>query len=295
MCRSMTAFALAEGKAGESAFTWELRSVNHRYLDVNLRLPEQFRLWEGDLRQRMAGVLKRGKVDGTLQCRCLGAGDEAIRLNQDLLRQVLQAADAVSRQMLQPAPFSALDVLRWPGVIGEKDDGLDTQNSDAESLRLSVESLLDSALAELVVVREREGRQLAAQIQMRCELLRQQTAIAKNRLPQVLQGMRDRLMARLAELNVNADTGRLEQELVFLAHKLDVAEELDRLTEHLDEVERVLAADEPVGRRLDFLMQELNREANTLGSKSADVETTRVSVEMKVLIEQMREQIQNIE
>lgn len=295
MCRSMTAFALAEGKAGEFSFTWELRSVNHRYLDVSLRLPEQFRLWEGDLRQRAAAVLKRGKIDATLQYRRQDSGNETIRLNQDLLRQVLQATDSISRQMLQPASFSALDVLRWPGVIGEKDDELGVHNGEADNLRRFVESLLDQALAELVKVREREGRQLAGQIQARCVLLRRQTDIARTRLPQVLQSLRDRLTARLAELSVNADPGRLEQELVFLAHKLDVAEELDRLIEHLDEVERVLAVDEPVGRRLDFLMQELNREANTLGSKSADVETTRVSVEMKVLIEQMREQIQNLE
>lgn len=288
MSRSMTAFALKTSEADGHAFSWELRSVNHRYLDVSLRLPEALRFLESDLRNRVAGSLKRGKVDCTLQCRRLTAGIGSIKIDQDLARQLIQATASIEGLMATPAPYSALEILRWPGVLGESDNA-------PESLRRPVESLLDAALLELVAVREREGRQLAAQIQSRCAGMRQQADIARTRLPHVLQGLRERLVARLAELSVNADPGRLEQELVYLAQKLDVAEELDRLAEHLDEVERVLRGNEPVGRRLDFLMQELNREANTLGSKSADAETTRASVEMKVLIEQMREQIQNLE
>ncbi|WP_246598922.1 YicC/YloC family endoribonuclease [Methylogaea oryzae] len=284
----MTGFALEATEAGGFALSWEIRTVNHRYLDVSLRLPEAFRFLEGDLRNRVGGAVKRGKVDCILQCRRQAGGVGEIKVNQALVQSVIRAADGIQGLMAQPAPYSALDVLRWPGVLGEAEN-------EPESLRQPIENLLDQALAALVTARAREGRQLAEQIQSRCVLMRQQAEAAKIRLPQVLQGLRERLVARLAEFSVNADPGRLEQELVFLAQKLDVAEELDRLAEHLDEVERVLRAKEPIGRRLDFLMQELNREANTLGSKSADTETTRASVEMKVLIEQMREQVQNIE
>jgi uncharacterized protein (TIGR00255 family) len=288
MSRSMTGFALETAETAEFAFSWELRSVNHRYLDISLRLPESFRFLESELRQRISAAVRRGKLDCTLQCRRQAAGPGTLKINQDLARQLIQAAAGIETLMAGPAPYSALDVLRWPGVLGEADN-------DPESLRQPIETLLDKALASLVTVREREGRQMAAQIQSRCAAMRQQADIARTRLPQVLQSLRERLLTRLAELSASLDSGRLEQELVFLTQKLDVAEELDRLAEHLDEVERVLAGKEPVGRRLDFLMQELNREANTLGSKSADVETTRASVEMKVLIEQMREQIQNLE
>lgn len=288
MCRSMTAFALEGGEADGFTFSWELRSVNHRHLDVFLRLPEQLRFMEGDLRNRVGGMVKRGKVDCILQCRRHATGIGTIKVDQDLARQLIETASGVEGLMSKSAPYSALDVLRWPGVMNEADN-------DPESLRQPIEALLDATLVKLVAVREREGLQLAAHIQSRCVIMRQQADIARVRLPQVLQGLRDRLTTRLADMGINADPGRLEQEMVFYAQKLDVAEELERLSEHLDEVERVLRGNEPVGRRLDFLMQELNREANTLGSKSADAETSRATVEMKVLIEQMREQIQNIE
>lgn len=288
MCRSMTAFAASAGENAGYDLIWEIRGVNHRHLDIALRLPDAFRALEPELRSRIARHLKRGRVEANLQCRRSGSGAEIPVLNLELARRLLDAVREVQILLPAAAPIGALDVLRWPGVMG--DDG-----TLPEGLSERAENLLEDALRHLVAVREREGAQLAELILARCQAMRDQVARVRQRLPAVLEGLRDRMRARVEDVCASADPARLEQEMAILAQRLDVAEEMDRLMEHLDEIGRVLGQREPVGRRLDFLMQELNREANTLGSKSQDLETTRASVEMKVLIEQMREQIQNLE
>lgn len=288
MCRSMTAFGSSAGMRAGYHLIWEIRGVNHRHLDIALRLPEAFRALEPELRARIARHLKRGRVEAALQCRSSGEAADIPAVNLHLVRRLIDAVNQVQPLLPLPAPVSALDVLRWPGVLGE-------QETLPETLPETVETLLEDALRQLVAAREREGMQLAELILARCQAMREQVARTRERLPAVLDGLRDRMRARVEEVCASADPARLEQEMALMAQRLDVAEEMDRLTGHLDETSRVLRQKEPAGRRLDFLMQELNREANTLGSKSQDMETTRASVEMKVLIEQMREQVQNLE
>jgi uncharacterized protein (TIGR00255 family) len=289
MTQSMTAFAGAEKEIMGWNFAWEARSVNHRYLDISLRLPDAFRFLEPEARSRIGALVKRGRVDCTLSWRKTEQGEAAIRLNRALVAQLLAAAREVEDLNGGPlAGFHAFEALRWPGALHEPE-------ADREALAAGVLELLAEALERLVAGREAEGRLLAGLVEERCLKIKEQVAAVRTRLPEVLQAMRLRIEARLQEVSVAPDNDRLEQEMVYLAQKLDVAEELDRLSAHLDEVLRTLRQSEPVGRRLDFLLQELNREANTLGSKSADAEATRASVEMKVLIEQMREQVQNIE
>jgi uncharacterized protein (TIGR00255 family) len=289
MVRSMTAFAGAEREILGWLFSWEVRTVNHRYLDISLRLPDAFRFLEPETRSRIGGFLKRGRVDCTLSWKKTEQGEAAIRVNRALVDQLLAAAREVEALNGSPlAAFDAFEVLQWPGALHEPE-------ADREQLAAHVLDLLVETLQRCVTGRETEGRQLASLIEDRCQKLREHVLAARTRLPEVLQAVRAKVTARLAEVSASPDLDRLEQEMVYLAQKLDVAEELDRLDTHIDEVLRALKQREPVGRRLDFLLQEMNREANTLGSKSADAETTRASVDMKVLIEQMREQIQNIE
>ena len=289
MMRSMTAFAAAEQSLGNWLAAWEFRSVNHRYLDLSLRLPEAFRFLEPEIRARVAETFKRGRVDLTLTLKQTGQGEAVLRLNRNLVARLLETAAEV--ETLSPRPlagFSALEVMEWPGVLQEPD-------SDREAIAVLVLDVLKQTLSHAVATRENEGAQLAVLIGERCRKLKEGAATARARIPEVLAGLRQKLQARIAEVSAQPDHDRLEQELVYLVQKLDVAEELDRLDTHVDEVLRILLQREPAGRRLDFLLQELNREANTLGSKSGDAETTRISVEMKVLIEQIREQVQNIE
>lgn len=289
MVRSMTAFAGTEKEVLGWLFSWELRSVNHRYLDISLRLPDAFRFLEPEARSRIGGFLKRGRIDCTLSWKKTEQGEAAIRVNGALVAQLLAAAREVEELSGTPlAVFDAFQVLQWPGALHQPE-------ADREQLAVHVLELLAETLEGVVAGRETEGRQLAGLIEDRCLKLKEHVAAARIRLPDVLKAVRTKVTARLAEVSASPDSDRLEQEMVYLAQKLDVAEELDRLETHVEEVLRALRKTEPVGRRLDFLLQEMNREANTLGSKSADAETTRASVEMKVLIEQMREQIQNIE
>jgi len=285
----MTAFARQEGDGDWGALQLELRSVNHRYLEVNPRLPEELRQIETKLRERIGKRLGRGKVDCTVRYQPpASAASGELKLNVELVKQLAHASREVDGHLYNAAPVNSLDVLRWPGV-------LESVAVDAEQLQQAVMTLLDAALEELDENRCREGDKLKAIILQRCGSAAEVVTAVRQRLPEVLAGVRQRLHERLTELRQELDENRLEQEMVIQAQKLDVDEEMDRLETHLAEVRRVLDRDEPVGRRLDFLMQELNREANTLGSKSADSETTKASVELKVLIEQMREQIQNIE
>ena len=284
----MTGFARVEAAGAWGTLVCELRSVNHRYLEVSLRLPDSCRAMETELRARLQNGLRRGKVDCTIQHRALGSGGSALQIDEALLGQLLGAAQRVIEQTPGHAHVNAMDVLRWPGVVREDTAAL-------EAVPVAAGALIDAALRELQLARQREGTRLAALIDERCDSLAGLVAEVRARLPEIQQKFRTRLQERLGELGGDLNQERLEQEIVLLMQRLDVAEELDRLTGHIVEARRTLQAPEPAGRRLDFLLQEFNREANTLSSKSQDLETTRAAVEMKVLIEQMREQVQNIE
>lgn len=288
MIRSMTAFARQQGHGEWGELTWEIRSVNHRYLEATVRLPEDLRGIEPAVRERVNKRLGRGKIECNLRYRAAVGASGALQVNDKLVEQILAAADRVAHRLHSSHHPSIMDVLRWPGVM-------ETGEQDLSPVQTAALELLEQAFDALVEAREREGERLSALVEQRLTAMRGQVTQARERMPLVIDGVRQRLRSRLAEVLESPDPDRLEQEMALLAQRLDVDEEMDRLTTHLDEVARVLSQNEPVGRRLDFLMQELNREANTLGSKSADSETTAVSVEMKVLVEQMREQVQNIE
>lgn len=288
MIRSMTAFAVNETEIGDLTISCELRSVNHRYCDISLRLPERLRFVEADLRSAIAAKINRGKVECLLNYKKQPKNGQIYNINTEAVATLLAATNSIEQQMLGPLSFSALDVLAFPGIQQEQD-------IDKEQLSLGISALVEQTLAQLVEAREREGAQLKLLIEERCAKMLIFIVAASKRMPEVLLLIRNKLKDRITELVAQPDFDRLEQELVLLAQKLDITEELDRLETHIAEVLRVLNQKDPVGRRLDFLMQELNREANTLGSKSTDKEMTKIAIELKVLIEQMREQIQNIE
>ena len=288
MARSMTAFARQELVKDWGTLTLELRSVNHRYLDVSLRLPEDFRNLESKIREKVTEKLGRGKVDVSLRFSRSDTDSGEIIIDKELIKQLSNASREIDHILYNADSVSSFDILRWPGVIK-------TPELDSDELTAALFELLDVTLDELLEGREREGEKLSALIQQRCNSISEVIVNVKKRLPEIMQIWREKLVKRIQEASVEVDENRLEQELVIIAQKTDVDEELDRLVTHVAEVERVLKDKKPIGRRLDFLMQELNREANTLGSKSIDTETTKASVDLKVLIEQMREQIQNIE
>ncbi len=288
MIRSMTGFARSEQTTPLGGVNWELRSVNHRYLEATLRLPDVFKGLETAVRERLNQRLSRGKLECILRFQASEMALATLTLNRPLAERLLQVAVELNSLAGSSDGIPMVDILRWPGVVSET-------APDPEPLMQAAMESLDQALDDLVATRQREGERIRELIEQRCAAMAEQVGLVRNRRGEVLGRLRERLLNRLSELAVPADPGRLEQELVMLAQRLDVDEELDRLDAHLSEIARVLRRNEPVGRRLDFLMQELNREANTLSSKSADTETTRSAVELKVLIEQMREQIQNIE
>ncbi|EIJ42662.1 TIGR00255 family protein [Beggiatoa alba B18LD] len=287
MIRSMTAFAREEQQEAWGKVCWELRSVNHRHLDISLRLPEEFRSLEPIFTECLQQKIKRGKVNGTLYFQASTSAQSALNLNMDLVKQLYKAGCKINEITGQSHPFNALEILRFPGV-------LDVPTIDIEAVSDVLLKHLNTALKQLIAHREREGAQLALLIRQRCEAIATEVQGIRAELPQILQGQRERLLNRLSELK-ELDNDRVEQEMVILAQKMDVAEELDRLETHLLEVKEIFNQDEPVGRRLDFLVQELHREANTLGSKANHISTTHCSIELKVLIEQIREQTQNIE
>ena len=289
MIRSMTGFARVDAEAAGATLRWELRSVNHRYLDVQLRLPDSLRKIEQDCRSIVGELIKRGKVDATLSISMERASGQNAQLDIDAARQIITRAETLAEAMSNASALDPLAILRWPGVLVED------QSNDQDALIEPVQAALRQAAAALSDARSREGSKIHDMLDSRCEEVLQQVAAVRSRLPEVLAEIRQRLADRVQALQVNTDPERLEQEIVLLAQKMDVSEELDRLGAHVSEVRTALDQPEPVGRRLDFLMQELNREANTLGSKSADADTTRHAVDLKVIIEQMREQIQNVE
>jgi uncharacterized protein (TIGR00255 family) len=289
MIRSMTGFARRERQGPWGTLTCELRSVNHRYLELSLRLPEDLRGLETDARRVLAGSLRRGKVDAGLYLRGATALATAPEINRPLLEQLLAGATEVRSLAGEAAgPLDPLDLLRWPGVIRESE-------RDVESIAAAAMDLLGETAADLNDSRAREGARLRDMLLQRLELLRESVSNVRARLPDVAARIRARVLERVTQLGATVDPERLEQEIALIAYKMDVEEELDRLGSHITETVQVLESQEPAGRRLDFLMQEFNREANTLSSKSQDAETTRAAVDMKVLIEQMREQVQNVE
>ncbi|QWF71346.1 YicC family protein [Methylomonas paludis] len=287
MIRSMTSFADGEILAGELVILCELRSVNHRYSDVSVKLPDRLRFAESDVRRLIGEKLKRGKIECSISYKKQLSTQNFV-VNTAVVEKLLAATQQIAEHMSAPQAFSALDVLLFPGVQQENE-------TDKESLREKIITLLDQTLNKMLATRTREGLQLAELIADRCLKIQQLVVAGHARMPEVLNNLRSKLTARIVELVAEPNYDRLEQELVLMAQKLDVAEELDRLETHVTEVLHTLKQSEPSGRRLDFLMQEMNREANTLGSKSADREMTQISIDLKVLIEQMREQIQNIE
>ena len=288
MIRSMTGFARRERQGPWGTLTCEMRTVNHRYLEITLRLPEELRALDNEIRQAIAGSLRRGKVDANIYLKPTTDTPRALELDTRLLDELAARIEEVRERLKETAPISPVELLRWPGILREAE--LDLAPVASAALELARE-----ALAELNEMRLREGQRIRELLLARSATMRTQSQAVKARLPEVSQRVRDRIKERIAQLGLAPDSERLEQELVLYAHKMDVDEELDRLAGHLDEVEAALASSEPAGRRLDFLMQELNREANTLSSKSQDAETTKAAVDMKVAIEQMREQVQNVE
>jgi len=288
MIKSMTGFASGECSTDQGELFWELRSVNHRYFEAQFKLPDGFRAIETELRDLAASKLRRGKLDASLQFRPAMAAGASLEINEPLALELIEKAERLAQRIDDPEEFSALDIMRWPGVVNES-------TIDTSDLFDPARKLLDQTLDALCEARAREGARIHSLLEERIAQIGVLAEQVRARMPEVLAALRQRINERAQALEVRVDAERLEQELVLLAQKLDVAEELDRLDAHVEEIRAAFAMDDVVGRRLDFLMQELNREANTLGSKSADAETTKAAVDLKVLIEQLREQIQNVE
>jgi uncharacterized protein (TIGR00255 family) len=288
MLNSMTGFARKTAESPAGTLTCELRTVNHRFLDVQFRLPEELRAKELELRQQIAGSVKRGKLECSVHIRRTQQQNTELRLNNDLVRQIGRSVEALNSLLPAAREIDPIDVLRWPGVIEESEVA-------TGPLVAATNELLQETLTALSEMRGNEGERIGAMLEARCAEILKIAKDVQKRMPQVLEAVRKKQRERIDKLNIDADPARLETELALIAQKLDVDEELDRLESHISEIRSILGNEEPVGRRLDFLMQELNREANTLGSKSADAATTKAAVELKVLIEQMREQIQNVE
>jgi uncharacterized protein (TIGR00255 family) len=283
----MTGFARRERQYPWGLLAWELKTVNHRYLEVGCRLPEEFRAAEADFRQAITSAVRRGKVECSLHFRPATVTG-VLEIDTEVLDALTQRVQKLAAQAGPAARIEVLDLLRWPGVVRD-------QTRDSAALIAAAQTLLGEALIDLARFRDSEGSRLREALEQRCAGLTEITGRVADRLPEVRARMRAKLLDRVAQLTAEVDHDRLEQELAILAQRLDVDEELDRLRGHVAEVRKAFAGEEPAGRRLDFLMQELNREANTLSSKSQDLDTTRAAVDMKVLIEQMREQVQNIE
>lgn len=288
MVHSMTGFAVQNRDLGAVTLHLELRSVNSRYLDLTFRIADDLRQAEPALRERISARLTRGKVECRLNLQTNDAAPRSLAINGALIAQLAEAQAAVRERMPDARPLSVADVLRWPGMLA--DDSL-----AFEQLQPAIAALIDAALDEFVATRRREGDKLADMIRERVVRMRELVATAAPRMPLIVAEYQDRLTVRLREAVAALDEDRIRQEVALYAQRIDVAEELTRLTTHLDEVERILMAGGSAGKRLDFLMQELNREANTLASKSPATDITGIAMEMKVLIEQIREQVQNIE
>ena len=287
MIRSMTAYARREIKGDWGSAAWELRSVNQRYLETYIRLPEQFRSLEPVVRERIRARLTRGKVECNLRFDLDPGAQSSLQLNEKLAKQLVEAAQWVKMQS-DEGEINPLEVLRWPGVMLAEEQDLDAISTE---LLLALETALD----DFISARESEGAALKVMIEQRLDGVSAEVLKVRAHKPNILQWQRERLVSKLEDAQVQLENTRLEQELVLMAQRVDVAEELDRLEAHVKETHKIMKKEEAVGRRLDFMMQEFNRESNTLASKSINADVTTSAIELKVLIEQMREQIQNIE
>ncbi len=286
---SMTGFATRKIKWNDWEVVWELKSVNNRFLDASVRLPEWLRSLETEIRSLITKKIRRGRVDATLTVKRISETGNGLSLNHEALKGLTESLREIHKiKGLPVSAPSSLDLLKWPGIVIEAE-------IDRDALNETLLVLLKESLDDLINSRKNEGEAIAELIVHRCEMIQNEIDGAKRRMPEVMKLLRERLKGKVQDLSQDLDQDRLEQEILFYAHKLDVAEELDRLGLHLSEMIRSLKSPDPIGRRLDFLTQELNREANTLGSKSQDAEMTRCSVDIKVLIEQIKEQVQNIE
>ena len=285
----MTAFASSEEKIDSLTINCELRSVNHRYCDITVKLPEPLRFLEATIRSTLSSQLKRGKIECSLSLKKQAHdAPPSFTINDAAVKALLHATASIEQHMHTQQSFSALEVLSFPGIQQETE-------INKKSIQQGVNKTLEAILKKTIIAKESEGAQLAIRVKERCDDILVLIEAAKKRLPSVLEQIKIKIKNRILELEIEPDYDRLEQEMVFLTQKLDVAEELDRLEIHVQETLNTLLKNEAIGRRLDFMMQEMNREANTLGSKSTDKEMTQISIDLKVLIEQMREQIQNIE
>ncbi len=288
MVKSMTAYARQEEKILSGSISMEMRSVNHRFLEMNIKMPDELRALEMTLRERIKAAIKRGKLDISLRLQLHPGEHEALHFNRELAEQLAKTLHDIDKLIYNAAPVNAVDILNWPGVM-------DSTIINPKLIKEALHSLLDRTMDSLLADKHREGQALQQMISQRVTQMRAILVQLRTQMPKFIELQKERLEQKLQQISIELDSERLEQEMVYIAQKADVAEELDRLDTHLDEIERSLSSEDAIGRRLDFLMQELNREANTLGSKSIAADMTRASVEMKVLIEQMREQIQNIE
>ena len=288
MIYSMTGFASATRELASAALSVELRSVNHRYLDLQFRLPEDLRALEPGLRELIVAKLQRGKVECRIGINALPAAQKSFELNLDVMKQLRALSEKLRLAWPSVPGLTAADILRWPGMLGAETVSLD-------EMRAACHAALQQVLDEFTASRAREGEKLKAVLLERVTTMEERVATVAPRMPEVLTAFREKLTSRLHEAMAVSDDERIRQEITLFANRIDVDEELSRLTTHFSEIRRILDAGGAVGKRLDFMMQELNREANTLGSKSVDTEVTRVALDLKLLIEQMREQIQNIE
>ncbi|HGH5991366.1 YicC/YloC family endoribonuclease [Morganella morganii] len=287
MIRSMTAFARQEVKRPWGTAAWELRSVNQRYLETYIRLPEQLRSLEPVIRERLRQRLTRGKVECNLRFDLSSNAQSGLNMNEDLAKQLVAAANWV-KNYSHEGEINPLEILRWPGVMSAQEQDLDTISEE-------LLAALDDTITAFIDAREREGAALKILIEQRLDGVTEEVRKVRAQMPDILLWQRERLQSKLDDAQIQVDPNRLEQELILLAQRIDVAEELDRLDAHVKETHNILKKKEAVGRRLDFMMQEFNRESNTLASKSINADITSSAIELKVLIEQMREQIQNIE
>lgn len=287
MIHSMTAYARKEFKGDWGTAVWEIRSVNQRYLETYIRMPEQFRSLEAVLRERFRKKLQRGKVECNLRFEASAANSSELQLNQELAAKLIESANWVSKQAGK-AKLNPVDILRWPGVM-------ETPEKDMGELSTDLLNFFDETLAEFIDSRASEGEKLQAMLEQRLTGISEQADFVESKMPEIIEWQRERIQKKFTDAKIELDETRVEQELILMAQKLDVAEEIDRLNAHVTETRNILNKGGACGRRLDFMMQEFNRESNTLGSKSISTDITKSAVELKVLIEQMREQLQNIE
>jgi uncharacterized protein (TIGR00255 family) len=289
MIYSMTAFARTQSQGEWGSLICETRSINHRFLEISIHSPDLLHAFEMSVRERIRQFVKRGKIECNIRYQANPSMEGSLYLvNKPLVQELGKASEEIAALLTTTAPINPIDILRFPGV-------LNTKEADLTSLRAQLMHLLEKTLEELVSVRGREGEELRQLFSQRTESMLQELSKVRERLPEVMSEIQERLLKRFADVKIELDPGRLEQEMVMFAQKIDISEEIERAETHIKEISRVIKQGGIIGRRLDFLLQELNREANTLGSKSVDSLITHCAVEMKVLTEQMREQIQNIE